>query len=73
MIKKIIIFVFLFIISTINIILFSKESFIENNEIQKFDDEMPFIQGKGIFNIHAWYSRINRRLSKPKFLLIEQD
>ncbi len=60
MIKKIIIFVFLFIISTINIILFSKESFIENNEIQKFDDEMPFIQGKGIFNIHVWYSRIKQ-------------
>ena len=45
MIKKIVIFVFLFIILTTNFILFSEESSIENNEIQKFDNKIPFIQG----------------------------
>ena len=45
MIKKIVIFVFVFIILTTNFILFSEESSIENNEIQKFDNKIPFIQG----------------------------
>ena len=45
MLKRIIIFVFLFIISTANFILFSKESSIKNNKIQKFDNKIPFIQG----------------------------
>ena len=45
MIKKIVIFVFLFIILTTNFILFSEESSVENNEIQKFDNKIPFIQG----------------------------
>ena len=45
MIKKIVIFVFLLIILTTNFILFSEESSIENNEIQKFDNKIPFIQG----------------------------
>ena len=38
MIKKIIIFVFLFIILTTNFILFSKENSIENNEIHTIYD-----------------------------------
>ena len=45
MIKKIVIFVFLFIILTTNFILFSEENSVGNNEIQKFDNKIPFIQG----------------------------